>query len=298
MEYILIMEYVGQPSLTRIKRIFLFLLVTLGAYILSTILLFYLEMKGVDYFPRQIASVPKKAFKSGKTKTFDQYSAILDRNLFSVVVDETAVSPEKDLIHQIDQLELTSLNCTLIGTIVNKNGTSWAIIKDNQSGVQDKYSVGSVINGAKVVLILRNKVVLNIDGKDQLLVMGIEKIRSEMESGKEKGGPEKGVEAYKISRDFMRNSLNNISRIMAEVRVKPHFTKGKPDGFVVSRIQKGSILKTMGFRDNDIIRGVNGHPIRSAEDVMKLYNLLKGSDFFSIEILRQGKPKTLNFKVR
>ena len=106
------------------------------------------------------------------------------------------------------------------------------------------------------------------------------------------------METYKISRDFVSQSVNNIAQIMFTVRVKPHFEDGKPAGFQVSNIKDESILKTMGFQDGDIIRSVNGQDIRSAEDVMRLYNTLKDSSFFGIGLVRNGQPKTLNFKVR
>jgi general secretion pathway protein C len=85
---------------------------------------------------------------------------------------------------------------------------------------------------------------------------------------------------------------------MASVRVKPHFVGGEPAGFRLTRIKSDSIFKTMGFQDGDVIRSVNGQPVRSAEDVMRAYNTLKDSSFFSMEILRNNRTKTLNFKVR
>ena len=149
-------------------------------------------------------------------------------------------------------------------------------------------------------MIIRNKVVLNIDGRDELLVMGIEKIRAERAAAENsaEGSPGGEVDTYKISKDFVQKSINNIGQIMSQVRVKPYSVKGKPSGFQVSRIQAGSLLDTMGFKDNDIVKGVNGHIISSTEDIMKLYNMLKDSGFFSIEIERNNQPKTLNFKVR
>ena len=85
---------------------------------------------------------------------------------------------------------------------------------------------------------------------------------------------------------------------MSKLRIKPHFTEGKPDGFQISRIKKGSLFQTMGFQSGDIIKSVNGQDIYSAEDIMKLYNTLKDSAFFSIGIERKKQAKTLNFKVR
>ena len=85
---------------------------------------------------------------------------------------------------------------------------------------------------------------------------------------------------------------------MSKVSIKPYLKNGKPDGFTISRIKEGSILKTMGFEDGDILKRVNGQDIRTAEDIMRLYSTMKDSSFFSIGITRNDKVKTLNFKVR
>jgi general secretion pathway protein C len=207
---------------------------------------------------------------------------------------------ESDLLSQVDNLALTSLNCTLIGTIIHENSGSWAIIQDNQTNSQGKYQVGSVIRGAKVVMILRNKVVLNIDGKDELLVMGIEKIRAEKAAKNNTGQMDGKVASStrQINKNLIKESMNNIGRIMSKVRVKPYFKDGKPSGFQVSQIQKDSIFQTMGIKNNDIIKSVNGQEIRSTADLMKLYDTLKDTNFFNVGLLRNNQVTTLNFKVR
>ena len=235
--------------------------------------------------------------KTGAATARKDYKALVERNLFAVKQDEAQTPKESDLLANLDKLALTSLNCTLIGTVIQENGDSWAIIKDNQSNKEEKASVGSMISGAKVVMILRNKVVLNFNGKDELLVMGIEKIRAE-KMAQEKGGKEQGGDSFKISKDFVASSINDLPKIMATVRIRPLMKDGKPQGFKISNLKEGSLLKTMGFQDGDVIKGVNGQDIHSPEDVMKLYNTLKDSTFFSITVLRNNQVKTLNYKVR
>ncbi len=241
----------------------------------------------------------RKKGANGSERPLDYYKPVWERNLFSVKAREDEEDEARRLLEQIDELSLTSLDCTLVGTFVHDGGNSRAIIKDNRSGKQERHTVGSTVRGAEIVMILRNKVVLDINGKKELLVMGIEKIRAEG------GGPETatgtaggGVETYKVSREFMRRSINNAAEIMAGVRIEPFFEDGKPAGFRVSEIRQGSILKTMGFEDGDIIKSVNGHEIRTARDLMTLYGSLKDRDFFGIGLIRDNQKKTLNFKVR
>jgi general secretion pathway protein C len=283
----------------RIRYLGYFIAVTLGVYLISTLAVFYLDWTTARVAPPALEETAAADAGPGTDHSLDFYQTVWERNLFSVKVQEDERDRAEKLMAEIDQLDLTSLNCTLIGTIINEGAESWAIILDNQSGKQDRYTVGDKLRNAEVVMILRNQVVLNIDGKNERLIMGIEKIRAEDRSGEVSAAenPE-GVETYKISKDFVAQSVNNIAQIMSTVRVKPHFEDGKPAGFQVSNIKSDSILKTMGFQEGDVIRSVNGREIRTAEDVMRLYATLKDSSFFGIGLVRNGQPTTLNFKVR
>lgn len=294
------MDLQGALKYKNMKLVFHFLLLTAVVYFASNLLIFFTEFKIADHAPRWLEQPSDAQAKPGVTARMD-YKAFMERNLFAVKSDETRTPKESDLLANLDKLALTSLNCTLIGTVVNENGDSWAIIRDNQSNKEEKVTVGSDVSGAKVVLILRNKVVLNFNGKDELLVMGIEKIRADKtaleQADKGTGGAEE-ASAYKISKDFVEATMNDLPKIMATVRIRPFMKDGKPQGFKISQLKEGSLLKTMGFQDEDIIKGVNGQEIRSPEDMMKLYTSLKDSSFFSVTVMRKNQLKTLNYKVR
>lgn len=291
------MDLQGTLNHRNLRFFFHLLLLTAAVWLASNFVIFFAELRLADHVPRLVeqpsALQPRAAAKtSGK-----DYKALVERNLFAVKADEAQEAKEFDLLANIDKLALTSLNSTLIGTVIRENGESWAIIKDNQNNKEEKASVGSTISGAKVVMILRNKVVLNFNGKDELLVMGIEKIRAER-TAQERGGNEQEGDSFKISRDFVASSINDLPKILATVRIRPFMKDGKSQGFKISNLKEGSLLKTMGFQDEDVIRGLNGQDIYSPEDVMKLYNTLKDSSFFSITVLRNNQVKTLNYKVR
>ncbi len=293
------MDFAAIAQSDKVRYLGLFIIVTLGVYLISTVVVFYTNWTTARLAPPFVEEAASVDAASRTDRPLDFYRAVWERNLFSVKVQEDELERRRKLMDQIDRLALTSLNCTLIGTIIHEGAGSWAVIMDNQSGKQDRYTVGDEFRNAEVVMILRNQVVLNINGKNERLIMGIEKIRAE-DQDLEPGAAESpgGVETYKISKDFVAQSVNNIAQIMSTVRVKPHFEDGKPAGFRVSNIKSESVLKTMGFQEGDVIRSVNGQEIRTAEDVMRLYNTLKDSSFFGIGLVRNGQPTTLNFKVR
>jgi general secretion pathway protein C len=305
------MEAVVIPALKHLKYFVYFILVSLAAYFISTLFLFYTKLKLVDYSSAGQVAMTVSVEKPLNKPPLDHFKSIWERNLFAVAVDEEKAIEPKKLLSKIDELSLTSLNCTLMGTIIEENGESWAIIQDNQTKNQGRYSIGSLVNGAKVVMILRNKVVLNIDGRDELLVMGIEKLRSSApdaertasEPGKQPARPARSTPradtaTLTISRDVIQDNINNMAQMMSKVRVMPYMKDGKPEGFRVSQIKEDSLFKSMGFQNGDVIRSINGQDILSAEDMMKAYNSLKDNSSFSITILRNNQPKTLNLRVR
>lgn len=305
------MEVAVVPALKHFKVLAYFILVSLAAYFISTLFLFYTKLKLADYSSVGQMTMTLPVEKPLNKPPLDHFKTIWERNLFAVAVDEEKAVEPKKLLSKIDELSLTSLNCTLMGTIIEENGESWAIIQDNQTKNQGRYSIGSLVSGAKVVMILRNKVVLNIDGRDELLVMGIEKLRSSApdaertasEPGKQAARPASSTPradtaTQTISRDLIQDNINNMAQMMSKVRVMPYMKDGKPEGFRVSQIKEDSLFKSMGFQNGDVIRNINGQDILSAEDMMKAYNSLKDSSSFSITILRNNQPKTLNLRVR
>jgi general secretion pathway protein C len=307
------MEMTASPIFEKSKYLFYLILVSIGVYFLSSLFVFYARLKLVDQeSPGAVEmGVPKQM--SADKPPLENFKTIWERNLFSVKVDEASKLEPQKLLSKIDALSVASLNCTLMGTVLNEDGQSWAIIQDNQTSQQDRYSVGSTVSGAKVVMILRNKVVLNIDGRDELLVMGMEKIR-DSEPGAEKAGaastpaklparPLRGVLRgqglnYNISRDLIHQSINNMAQLMSEVRMTPYLKDGNPEGFRLTQIKNEGLFRSMGLQNGDILTTINGQSILTAEDIMKAYSAIKDGNSFTVSIMRNNRPMTLNYRVR
>jgi len=83
--------------------------------------------------------------------------------------------------------------------------------------------------------------------------------------------------------------------MLTQVRIRPYFSEGKPDGFLVSRIKQGSIFQKMGLKNGDVIQGVNDSPIGSADDMLGLYKELQSGSEITLNIKRRGKQETLKY---
>jgi len=121
--------------------------------------------------PSADVAVTKKdqASRNEDQKKYD-YRIILQRNLFGPAPGED--KPEETVAPDYtENLQSTSLNIVLMGTINGGDGADRAIILDKSNNKQDLYQVGDAIQGASVKEILRGKVILAYNGKDEMLDM-------------------------------------------------------------------------------------------------------------------------------
>ena len=98
------------------------------------------------------------------------YHVILERNLFGPAPGkgETAAAAGSG---STEDLQSTSLNIVLMGTVNGGKGADRAIILDKSTNKQQLYEAGDDIQGASIKEILRGKVILAYNGKDEMLDM-------------------------------------------------------------------------------------------------------------------------------
>ena len=54
----------------------------------------------------------------------------------------------------------------------------------------------------------------------------------------------------------------------------------------------------MGLRNGDVLMGVNGEPIQSPEDAMRLYNSIKSSSEVQVQVKRRGQERTIIYNLQ
>jgi len=109
---------------------------------------------------------------TGKVRPLAFYNPIMDRNLFNTKEG----NPKKVEAIKFDNLDKTKLKLKLWGTVYSEGEGRYAVIEDSLKRRQNLYRIGDEIQNATVKMILREKVVLNVRGKDEILE--IEKITS------------------------------------------------------------------------------------------------------------------------
>ena len=231
------------------------------------------------------------------------YKNINTRNLFHT--GEAAKSKTENV--QPINLKETKLKLKLWGTVTGDKNRAYAVIEDAKKRSQDLYRKGeSIQDGVIVKQILREQVILTVNGKKETLTM--EKKNSKRIAGvpafPSVSNPfarnTNFAESTNIAleRSVIENAINNVNNLMKDAKIRPHFKDGKPDGLTLSRIKRGSIFTKLGLRSGDIIIGVDGKKIESVDDALKFYNSLKSSDNVSLEIKRRGRPQNIEYNIQ
>jgi general secretion pathway protein C len=234
----------------------------------------------------------------------------------------------------IENLEETTLQLALLGTAAGDSASARAVIMDQKEKSQDIYRVGDSVQGAEIRQIFRGKVVLRHGEKDEVLTMaeGSEqpqppaaevdrrssltsrsmRARARREAAEETLEPEDAgepkdagepsgeieEETIPISQDELQGSINDLNQLMTQVRIRPYFRGGKPEGLIVSQIQGDSIFAKLGLMNGDIIASVNGKPMSSPEEAFQLYNSLNSASQVTVEVTRRGQKKMFTYDIQ
>ena len=148
-----------------------------------------------------------------KTRLSD-YQAIIERDLFHTKKNITAEN--KSVPMDIESLKQTDLKLKLWGTVSTDEAvsdTARAVIEDTRSKEQSLYKVGDILQNAKIIEILRNSVVLDVNGSKEKLSVTEETI-----AARERPVAPEQEKPVALSRAQIDDALKNINELMAQAK--------------------------------------------------------------------------------
>jgi general secretion pathway protein C len=236
------------------------------------------------------------------------YDAITHRNLFNT---KDKSDPKTDKLN-IDNLKQTELNVKLWGTVTGPMGKEYAVIEDAGKKEQNLYQTGDPVQHATLKIILRNKVVLDVNGKDEILEMEDTSIRK---TPKNTGMPpttaytrpplnrssrlEENAQPITLKRSYIINSGPDMLQLVDQNLIKSSFdNNGEPDGIALSNVRSSAILRQMRLRNGDIISEIDGKKTNSMEDIIKLFDAINTSSEIKLQIKRRGQIKNFKYQIK
>ncbi len=237
------------------------------------------------------------------------YQSITRRNIFNSSTETVAPEPKTEKV-DIEKLKETDLKLRLWGTVTGEDKRAYAVIEDTKAREQNLYRAGDSIQKAIVKLILREKVVLRVDGRDEILTM--EEIRASRggRSGNRRsqrassGGhrPQKlPVSSYprkiRLKGAQIEKAMENLGEVMQQANLRPHIVDGQAAGISITGIKPNAIFRRMRLRNGDVITGVNGQSIESVDDAVGIIEQLSSGSNFQLQIKRRGREQTLDYSI-
>jgi general secretion pathway protein C len=132
------------------------------------------------------------------------------------------------------------------------------------------------VEGGVIRKITRNQVILNVNGKNQLLEVDITQKPSILVSSPPAlPEPETGLHNQEPAQ--MQETIPGLPSLMKQARIRPFFSDGKPDGLLLYGIRNDSVFQRIGLKNGDIIKSINGSDILSAQDAVTIYQSLNAS---------------------
>lgn len=237
-------------------------------------------------------------YKKHPKPSFDHYQSILGRNIFG-----STDRPSDEIDAQdIEALEPTTLAIALLGTVTGSPHNTYAVIEETNKRKQGLFKVGDSIQDGTVKMILRGKVILSVEDKDEILTMDESAKRpaeKEPVASRPRRSPSRTASrTITVQRSDMEASLTDINKLLSDVRVRPHFKDGQPDGLAISRIKAGSFFAKLGLRNGDVVQAIDGSSISSPDDILTLYEKLRSGSQVGVQIDRRGRQETISYRFR
>jgi general secretion pathway protein C len=240
----------------------------------------------------------------------ESYSGITRYNLFNLDGKiPPAFTSDGSSPGEVDAPPVASaLPLKLEGTLVHADPMkSVATITVKSKTGAESFVVDSEIdNMARVTKIERRKVIFRNLNNQRLEFIEIPKepgAALTMSSNKPSGGSPviaKGEFEFTMSRADVNKYTQNLGEVLQQARMVPNIVPGsggKVDGFRFVAIQPGSIYEKLGFKPDDIIKGVNGEPVDSPTKAMELYNALKTESRVQLSVNRGGRDETFRYEI-
>ncbi len=230
-------------------------------------------------------------------KSLSGYAVIYKRNLFNISEAPKSIATSSQ-----------PLSLKLKGTVVGAEEFTFCIIEDKSKRRDDLYQKGDKIQDMEVSEIMADsvvlmkgtqKMILYIDEQGEKLKTTEERIVAERPSlsdfpSIENPSPNKWV----LSREDVLQATRNVSQIMSDLKIRPHFSDGKMEGFRIDDINQGSIALAMGMKKGDVVTKINGETIDSPKKIFEFYRNLEKSSSIQLEVSRGDSTETLTYEIK
>jgi general secretion pathway protein C len=220
--------------------------------------------------------------------------ALLSANLFG------QAAPATKGAESLETIPLSSLNLVLTGVMVTPAGSFGLISSDG--GPELPFSIGQdIVAGVSLYAVYADRVLIQRGGTTESLmlkdtgpnlpegsVVTASPPRPSGAGARRRGESNRGESNFAVSRQELTQQMQKPDFLTQALMVP-----NAGGGFLVREIQPGSVYEKLGLRVGDVIQSVNGQPVNTMEDVMRLYQQFDSATNVSLDVRRAGRTETL-----
>ena len=284
------------------------LLITVGVYFGVSIFYTVVTSRLTGSATPALAGRSETAPEAAPVSKLADYQVIVDRNLFNSGRQALAGAEKSgDATLDVDKLKQTELKVKLVGTTEGSvEAALAAFIEDPKTREHRIYRTGDTLQDATIKRILREKVVLTRNGKDEVLIqeeLGVVKAGPPGAPARADAGPgprpapAEPVQQVTVKEEQIASAMESLSDLMSQATFRPHLEDGQPAGISITGIKPNAVFRKLRLRNGDVITGVNDQSIASVEDAMKVFGTLSTDAPIQVKIKRRGREETLEYKV-
>jgi type II secretion system protein C len=199
----------------------------------------------------------------------------------------------------------TDLGVVLYATMVTiPEQFSSALIGEAKSDeYPNGYGIGDEVGGKRIFRIEQKKVVFEVGGQLECLVIdGEDFVRVQRSGTGEPGDGQvtaEGDNKFIVDESLITDALANPEALATQIRAVPHKgADGNIDGYRLSGIRKGSFFDKLGVKNGDIIHSVNGKELNSVSAAMEAYQSLSAEKTFNFDMTRRNQRQSMDYEVR
>lgn len=256
-----------------------FIYVILVAFLLNSIIFFYLPKNGVDFIKNDSLFLDYKKYGF--------YSNIKS------IENKTNLENPKQIIQTLSKYNLKAIYFT-------SNYKGWVTIEEKSGEKSYILAQDEQIEGYKLFKLYKNYILLLKDNKEYKLEINEESssnllsVESPNNQNQEIVIKNNGAE---INRNYLNSYVSNIDKVWKNIAIDELKNGDKIEGFKISKITKNSDFEKIGLKEGDIIKTINNNALNSYADAMKVYNNIKDTTYLNMEVLRNNEIVELNYEI-
>jgi general secretion pathway protein C len=229
------------------------------------------------------------------------YAEIIERNPFSISNQTVGTNKWASFGPEVSQ----ELGLALFGTVSGSQEVARAIIKNLKTGVSDLYKIGQTVEGASIVGIGTDEVILEHNGEKKILKLSIAQSNSnkstETSSIKTINGTNNATRPDSSTQNIhngIQTKIGCVETILKQALIEPHIVDGQVKGFRLTDLENIREAEVLGLKNGDIIRAVNGNLLTSKQKAHQIFKKAMSQAAINLELQRNDETKKLSFILR